>query len=70
MSGSWSILRNGDTSVYATDANTISFLFGSYVADSERDGFKRTILETISSVLKLFPPEDPFINRLFFLQPP
>ena len=42
ISGSWSLLSNGNTSVCAADATPLEFLFGSYVADSAIDGLKKT----------------------------
>ena len=65
MSGSWSLLSNGYTSVCAADATTIAFLFGLFVADSARDGLNKIIHTTIFSVLKLFPPGAYLDNRLF-----
>ena len=65
MSGSWSLLRNGNTSVCAADATPLKFLFGSFVADSARDGLNKFILATIYSVLKILPPEASLINRFF-----
>ena len=65
MSGSWSILINVNTSVCATDANHLTFLFGKSVADSAREGLNKIILTNISSVLKFLPPEASFINHFF-----
>ena len=65
MSSFWSLLINGDTIVCAADADHLTFLFGSSVADGERYGSNKIILATISSVLKLSPPNYSLINRFF-----
>ena len=65
MSGSWSLLRNGNTSVCVADATPLAFLFVSSVADSWRDGLNKIILANIYIVLKILSPEASLVNHFF-----
>ena len=65
MSGSWSLLSNGDTSMCPADATPLTFVFGSSVADSARDDLNKKILANISSLWKILTPEAYLINRFF-----
>ena len=65
MYGYWSILSKSNSSVCAADDTPLEFLFGSYAADSTRDGLNNTILETNYSVLKLLLPEASLVNHFF-----
>ena len=65
ISGSWSLLSNGNTSVCATDATHLEF-FKTHLLQIVQETAK-TIISTIYSVFKLLPPEASLINR--FLTP-